>query len=145
MTASKIIVHFIAFLHVNPRCFLQSNMLLIPLSEEQLQHANKNYWLESPYGDKASLCVKWDLGGNVSWTHLGDRSAVEWPLNSKTALFIWRLIDEAVIFIHSLRCQMGQIFVWPLFPSSSHHFSPFLTNTYAASLWNRRSLSRLCN
>lgn len=133
-------LNVIAFPHVNPRCLIQINMLLTPLST---QHANKNYWLESPLEDKASLCVKWDLGGNVSWTHLGDRSTVEWPLNSRTALFIWRLIDEAVIFIHSLPCQMEQIFVWPLFPSFSPCFSRFLTNAHAASLWNRRSFSRL--
>lgn len=121
-------VNVIAFPHVNPKFFIQINQLLTPFSTERLQHANKNYWLESPHGDKASLCVEWDLGGNVSWTHLGDRSTVEWPLNSKTALFIWRLIDEAVIFIHSPPCQMEQIFVWPLFPSFSPHFSLFRAN-----------------
>lgn len=75
---------------------------------------NKNYWFKSPLKDKASPCVKWDLGENVSRTHSGDRSTVEWPLNSKTALFIWSLIDKAVISIHSLPCPMEQIFVWPL-------------------------------
>lgn len=59
--------------------------------------------------------VKWNLGGNVSWTHLCDRSTAKWPLNSKTALFIWSLIDGAVIFIHSLSCQTEQILAWPLF------------------------------
>lgn len=77
-----------------------------------------------------------DLGGNVSWTHLGDGGAVERPLNSKTAPFIWRLIDVAVIFIHSIPCQMEQIFTF-LIPS----FSP--CEHLCSLLWNRRSLSRL--
>lgn len=50
---------------------------------------------------------------------------MEWPLNSKTALFIWRLIDEAVIFIHSLSSQIEQIFAWPVFPSSHRVFLCF--------------------
>lgn len=90
----------------------------------------------NPYVEIRSLCVKWDLGENVSRIHLGDRSTVEWPLNSITALFIWNLIDEAVIFIHSLLCQVKQIFAWFLI------VFPFLTNTHASSIWNR-SIFRL--
>lgn len=122
LTLCKWMVNFIAFLHVNPRCFIRINLLLTHLSAEQLQHAKKNYWIQSSYGDKASPRVKWDLGGNVSRTHLGDRSTVEWPLNSKTALFIWGLIDGAVIFISQPSLSNKQIFACflTLFFSLSH-------------------------
>lgn len=96
------------FLHVNPRCFITIDLLFKRLSAGLVQHAEKNYWIQSSYGDKGSLCVKWDLGLNVSGTHLWDRGAAEWPLNSKTALFIWSLIDGAVIYIHSLPHQRNK-------------------------------------
>lgn len=90
--------------------------------------------------DKASLCVKLDLGGNVSCTHLVDRSSVEWPLNSKTALFIRKLIDEAVIFIHSLRCQMEQIFAQASLSSSSPCLSLFLANPFGIIMEQKKPL-----
>lgn len=80
----------------------------------------------------AAFCVQWDLGENVSWTHLGDRNTVEGPLNRKGALFVWRLMDEALVLLHS---QMEQIFTWPLFPPS-HHFSMCLTKSETLQVHN---------
>lgn len=42
-----------------------------------LTGTNKNYYLETPRGDKVSLCVKYNLGANIILTHLGDRNSEE--------------------------------------------------------------------
>lgn len=51
---------------------------------------------------RGSVRVKWDLGLNVSGTHLRDGGAVEWPLNCGTALFTWSLIDGPAARTHWL-------------------------------------------
>lgn len=101
------------FPHVNHKCF-RSTDLWHPSLGSSYNMQTRIIALK-PHMEIRRAGVKWNLGGNVSWTHLRDRSTVKWPLNSKTALFIWSLIDGPVIFIHSLSCQTEQILVWPLF------------------------------
>lgn len=90
-------------MHVNPRCFITVDLLLKCLTAGWVRHAEKRITAANPHMEiRGSLCVKWDLGLNVSGPHLWDGGTVEWPLNSKTALFIWRLIDGPVICTHRL-------------------------------------------
>lgn len=87
-------------MHVNPRCFITVVLLLKCITAgvggtcRKRNRKKKNYCSPIP-GMKISLCVKWDLGLNVSGTHLWDGGAVEWPLKQWKCTLFWRLIDGA--------------------------------------------------
>lgn len=127
-------------MHVNPRCFITVDLLLKCITAGWVEHAGgkKRNIAANPH-TKISLCVKWDLGLNVSGTHLWDGGTVEWPLNSKTALFIWSLIDGPVICTRGLphhgNKSLDGAFVFFLFFPSPMQWHPRLVKRRPAYIY----------